>query len=245
MQKRGIIFTVIIFLTVGFIFGYSFPYYHGKKQEQLRLENSYNNNGWLLYENRDFKGAIEEFERYAKSDASNFLAHHGAGWSYYYSKEPGKAAEQFESAIKLMPDDYRPYMGMGSIYTRSKQYDKAKEMWIMAIQLNPDDRVYRLHDGLGWVYYYSREYGNAIKTFNEAIQSGPFYLFPYIGLAMAYYEKGDMENADAFAKKAEGIFPYDDIKADRDYMAFTSCIKGLSYSIENVHRCGQLIWTEN
>ena len=63
MEKRGLIVLIVLFLIIGFSFGYYYPIYK-EKQKPSEFENSYISKGWrLLLDDGDINGSITEFKK--------------------------------------------------------------------------------------------------------------------------------------------------------------------------------------
>jgi tetratricopeptide (TPR) repeat protein len=88
---------------------------------------------------RDFKGAIEEFERSLSFNPLHAKTYHSRGRAYFNLRDYPRAIADYENAIKINPNYYETYQFLGNAYAKLAQFTKAIEYYNKAIQLDSQE----------------------------------------------------------------------------------------------------------
>lgn len=143
----------------------------------------------------------------AKNEPNNFEAQTKAGDMYAKIQGFDKAAEFYEKANRIKPDDYETIVKTGNTYFDSKQFEKAEKWYLEALNKKPNDINVRTDLGITFVEREKPDFDRAIKEFQTALQTNPKYEPTLYNLGIAYFKKGDSEQADKILSQLEGINP--------------------------------------
>jgi tetratricopeptide (TPR) repeat protein len=114
-------------------------------------------------------------------------------------KDFDKAIYYGEKAVEQSPNNAYAHNCLGIALRLNGQYDEAILRFKKALQLNPVKAI-SLQNGLAWAYLYSKQYEKAISIWNKTLERNSDYLFPYMGLTMAYWLTGSEDQARQAAK---------------------------------------------
>lgn len=161
--------------------------------------------GRTALENRNYKVAIEYFDKVIKSDPNHTIlqinsnvttpddltAMWNLGVSFNSLRQFDKARNYFSEALKHDSKNIRLYENIGYSYLEENSYEKALEQFrkMVAIDSKSDKGFY----GIGKVYYLKREFENSIKAFNTAIKINPSYGIAYQNRGSAKLEINDKD----------------------------------------------------
>lgn len=99
------------------------------------------NLGWAYYNKKDYKTAIDYFNKALKQKHGFILALRGLGLTYQKLGQLEKAITYFEKATEKNPQFAELYFDKGLAYTENKQYDKAIKSFEQVILLRPDSEI--------------------------------------------------------------------------------------------------------
>ena len=175
-------------------------------EDKIFLSNQKVEEGWNLWEKKDFNGAKNLFDEAVQLNPDNTQAYLGRGTSYASLKQNERAIQEFDKAIQLNPNYAMAYNNRGSAYIDLKQYDKAIQDLNNAIQINPKFTEAYLNRGT----IYSevlKQYDMAIQDYNKAIELNPNSDLAYSFRAWNYYCLKNYSQAIEDVTKAIQINP--------------------------------------
>jgi adenylate cyclase len=148
--------------------------------------------------------AKEMFNKATELDPGYASAYAGMGWSYYiaavsgYTEFPIQAMEKAlafgQKSLSIGQPDAMAHALIGSAYLRMGKYDLAVSELQHAIELNPNHAISHLR--LGAIMLFAGQPDEAIQLLRTGLRYHP-HTDPndYGRLALAYYLKGQYENA--------------------------------------------------
>ncbi|MBW2408316.1 MAG: tetratricopeptide repeat protein, partial [Deltaproteobacteria bacterium] len=151
--------------------------------------------GTTLFMNRDYEGAISEFQRaIGLSPASDFAvssAHYMAE-AYLQMDDTKNAVKAYETAINLDPNRDDSHIKLGNLFYTEKRYKEAEQEYKEAVRINPSANN---RYSLGQAYLSLELYSDAMDQFNEVIRLEPESPNGYFGLGQALSGQGQYQEA--------------------------------------------------
>jgi len=147
------------------------------------------------------------------------------------------ALKEFLKAQELYPDDPILQNDLGLAYMGKEKLEIALEHFKKAIQLAPDYAPAK--NNLGTAYLAKKDWDAAITAFKEVTEDILYATphFPFSNLGLAYYSKGDYENAEKYYLEAVKLQP-DFVIAlrglGRTYLATEKSSKAVQYLEKSV-----------
>ncbi len=174
-------------------------------QQQSQLEDLSNkalSNGINLYINKDYKKAIQEFQRAIglspqseySVDASNYMAN-----AYLQLGNTEKAIKAYQTASSLNPYRDDIHITLGNLYFADERYEEATHEYNEAVKLNPSANNYF---SLGQAYLSSGQYSKAENQFNTVRRLTPQKANGSYGLGLVYSKQGLYDEAISRFKDA-------------------------------------------
>jgi tetratricopeptide (TPR) repeat protein len=117
-----------------------------------------------------------------------------AGDLYYQIQRLDEAIEFYEKANRLRPDDNEPLIKLGNTYFDAKRYEDAERTYAAVLKRTPNDVNVRTDLGLTFFLRNPRDLDRAIKEYVAALAIEPEHEITLQNLAVAYKEKGDVQN---------------------------------------------------
>ncbi len=163
---------------------------------------AYNNLGVVFKERKEFKRAIEQFEKSLRANRNYTAVYYNLGDVQYRLGNYENAIVYLKQALtgKLDPQLHLDILNkLGRTYSAMGQTKKAIETFEEAIKLFPSSVV--LLNNLGVQYVKNNQIDSAIKIFEKAIKiREKKYLLD--NLALAYTKRGDEEKSRLMQQKA-------------------------------------------
>lgn len=156
---------------------------------------------------------IAETLEKAKNEPNNFEAQMKAGDMHAQIQRFDSAVEYYEKAHKIKPDDYQTIVKTGNAYFDSKQFESAEKWYLQALEKNPDDIDVRTDLGVTFVERANPDLDRAAKEFQTSLQKNPKHEPSIYNLAIAYFKKGNAEEAQKAVQKLEEINPQSQLAA--------------------------------
>ena len=152
--------------------------------------------GWQLYEQGQYDGAIVKFEGVLQLESNRSSAHNGLGWSYFRKQDLKKARETFEKAIRFAPSSADAFVGLAGVALSEgdagKNREKYSEVIVNANQALLLEAAYTSnHDRLTWHHV------------RLILAQAYFYLGKY-----TKEQSPDPNNAEAQIRKIDVSFAY-------------------------------------
>lgn len=111
--------------------------------------------GRALTEKKDWKGAIENYEKAVKKDPEFLYAWDALGINYRRNEEFDKAISAYEKSLKLNPKGKMALQNIPVVYIYKKEFQKAIDSYMNLDKVYPGDP--EVYYGIGNVYF------NALK----------------------------------------------------------------------------------
>ncbi len=141
----------------------------------------YYKEGLEKYNNKDFRGAIEDYNQAIKINPNNVDAYYNQGLAHYALGDNQAAIEDYNQAIKINPNDADTYYNQGLAHYALGDNQAAIEDYNQAIKINPN--YANSYIGRGLAHYVLGDNQAAIEDYSQAIKINPNY-------ANAYYNRG-------------------------------------------------------
>ena len=137
-------------------------------------------------------------------------------WAYMHERRIDESVAEMEKAVKLNPNDAMVLANGGYALIYRGDFQKAVDQIQRAMRLNPFHPDY-YYDALGWAYYFLKDYDAALHTTTRITKTnaGKHRL-----LAAIYVRLGQMENAQAHAKKVLELEPEFEVSTFAKTMPF-------------------------
>jgi tetratricopeptide (TPR) repeat protein len=150
---------------------------------------------------------ITEILDKAKNEPNSFEAQMKAGNTYEKIKGFDKAAAYYEQANKINPEDYDLIVKIGNTYFDARQFEKAEKWYAQALAKKPDDVNVRTDLGITFVERVAPDFDRAVKEFQTSLQNNPKHEPTLYNLGIAYFKKGDKEEAGKVLAQLEAVNP--------------------------------------
>ncbi len=156
---------------------------------------------------------IAETLEKAEKEPNNFEAQVKAGDMHAQIQRFDKAVEYYEKAHKIKPDDYQTIVKTGNAYFDSKQFESAETWYLQALEKNPDDINVRTDLGVTFVERATPDLDRAAKEFQTSLQKNAKHEPSMYNPGIAYFKKGNSEEAQKALQKLEEINPQSKLAA--------------------------------
>ena len=143
----------------------------------------------------------------AKNQPESFEAQLKAGGMYAQIGNFDKAKEYFDKAAPLAPNTFAGNVTIANAYFDAKQFELAQKYYEKALAINPNDVDARTDLGSTYIERVNPDFDRGIATFNESLKINPKHEPTLFNLAIAYFRKGDTENAKKAVAQLEQANP--------------------------------------
>ncbi|MFZ4400425.1 MAG: tetratricopeptide repeat protein [Bacteroidales bacterium] len=158
------------------------------------LKNAYiSNRGAAKYSNRDFEGAVIDFENVLIFNPEDIGALLNASSGYSELGMVNKAIDALKKIIAIDPGFIGSYGNLGFIYSELDSLDLALKYFNKVSELDPNDAVN--YNNRGNNYYKKGDYINALKDINLSIKMYPSNSYAYRNLALVYIAMNKINEA--------------------------------------------------
>ncbi|HLX72900.1 MAG TPA: protein kinase [Verrucomicrobiae bacterium] len=123
--------------------------------------------GWQLWQQRNWNQAIASFQKAIDRDPKNIEAWNGLGWATFNSGKAQDAETIFEHLLSLDPMHPAALNGLGQIYLSQKKYDAAETNFLKAAPAAPAAWY-----GLARLYLLQGKFEEAEKWAQKLVESG-------------------------------------------------------------------------
>ena len=124
------------------------------------------------YFQKEYKLAIEEFEKLVGLGAGSEFIHSRLGTSYYHLQNYDKAIAHFNSALDYEDENHATHYSLGKLYALKGAYEDSERHLLFAILLK-DVSVDEEFASLGLTYKLSEKPKEALTYFNKALEENP------------------------------------------------------------------------
>jgi len=145
------------------------------------------------------------------------------GACYAIVGEYEKGVAEAERAVELSPNSADAYFMLGVVLAIADRLEEAKPMIKKAMSINPFPPP-RYFYQLGWAYQNCNQLEEAVSAYEKALKLNPDYLFPYIGLTVAYTMLQRKKNAQAAAAEVLRINPKFSLSYWESILPLKECI---------------------
>ena len=157
---------------------------YGKAGIVKNLELSYAMIGLNKYKLKQYKEALNNFDKAIELNPKFALPWHYRGMSKEKLGQPEEAMKSYDRAIELNPEYVLPWFYRGMLKCESDQYKEAIKDYNQAIKLDPKNAYCAYcYRSRGYAKFKLEQYEEAIKDFDKAIELNPT-------LACAYASRG-------------------------------------------------------
>jgi adenylate cyclase len=143
----------------------------------------------------------------AKNEPKSFEAQMGAGEMYAQIGSFEKAKDYFQKAAALAPNTFEGDISVANAFFDIRQFEDAEKFYAKALELKPDDIDARTDLASTYIERPNPDFDRGIAEFNESLKFDPRHEPTLYNLAIAYFRKGDVENAKKTAARLEEINP--------------------------------------
>ncbi|ELS00405.1 TPR repeat-containing protein [Xenococcus sp. PCC 7305] len=155
---------------------------------------------------KDYRGAIAEFNRALASNINDLDSLSGRGEAYLILKDYSMANKDFDAVLQRDPNNINALLYRGVTYMISEEKDKAIIDFSQAISINPDfGLAYLLR---GTIYASRKEFDKAIADYQEPIRLGSdFAVASYSFLGMLHMNLEEYDKAIGYYTEAISFNP--------------------------------------
>jgi|GEM_PF-4248833 len=161
--------------------------------------------GDKLQKQKDYDGAIAQYDRAIELDPNNAVAYSNRGIAKGTKNDTDGAIADFTSAIKINPKLAMAYRCRGVARKLNGDLDGAIADFTSAIEINPKFAL--AYRGRGDTKLSKKDYIAAIADFTRAIELNPKYADAYNDRGVAKKHNGDLDGAIADFTSAIEINP--------------------------------------
>ena len=149
------------------------------------------------------KADVQQTLERAETEPNNFAAQMKAGDTYAQIGRFDKAIEFYKRGISLKPNDFQANVVIANAYFDSGNFVDAESFYAKALLINPKDVNARTDLGTTFVERQNPDYERAIKEFRFVLEIDPKHEPSLYYLGIAYFRKGEAENANAALAELE------------------------------------------
>lgn len=143
----------------------------------------------------------------AKNEPENFDLQMKTGDMYSQIGRHDKAIEFYLKSVELRPGDRKAVISLANSYFDTKQFENAEKYYAKVLEIDPNDINARADLGTTLVERQNPDYDRGIKEFQESLKLDPKHEPTLYNLGIAYFRKGDVENAKQALAKLEEANP--------------------------------------
>lgn len=192
-----------------------------------KYANDYYEEGIVFYEQMEYARSVESFNKVLELEPNgkdNYKVYYNRGVAFLKNRQYTQAIYDFTKALELVPARQKQMRyfileSRGNALQNIGQIDASVDDYTSAIDLIPRQQKNQyLYHNRGWSWISKQNYDAAIDDFNMALDRDADFASAYYGRAMAWYKKGDYQQATIDAKNAVRLEPgkkeYDDLLFD-------------------------------
>lgn len=166
---------------------------------------AHNNMGDVYFQQRNWEGAISEFEMARKLKPRYAEATYNLALVYLDLGDLAQAESHFLEAAVYDPDFFAPHNRLGEMYAKQGWFDEALVELTRAEELGPDEASVR--HNLGTVYQAKGDLERARRSYLEAVRLDSRSYMSFYELGKISYQVGNTEEAKIYLEKAVAIQP--------------------------------------
>jgi tetratricopeptide (TPR) repeat protein len=170
----------------------------------LLLTEDHLTRGRLLYEQKDFDGAVRACGIVFGLHPNDPRAYRLRAEALLELKRPTEALQALDDCLKHGPADAGAFRARAALRTQLGQYAGAQTDYTRSLELEPDAATFAAR---GWCYLVADAPKLAVTDFDEAIRLAPELGDAYAGRASSRVQRGDLLLAAKDAEKASECGP--------------------------------------
>lgn len=143
----------------------------------------------------------------AKNEPNNFEAQMEAGDMYAQISRFDEAVKFYQNGVKLKPDNFQANVVLANVYFDTKQFEEAEKYYTKALEINPKDINARTDLATTLVERPNPQFDRAFAEFKKSLEIDPKHEPTIYNLGVAYFKKGDNENAKKMLAQLEQTNP--------------------------------------
>ena len=143
----------------------------------------------------------------AQAEPNNFAVQMQMGQMYAQIGKFDKAAEFYRKGLAINPNNFQANVVLANALFDARQFEEAEKSYTRALDINPKDLNARADLGTTFVERQNPDYDRAIKEFDAALHVDPKHEPSLYYLGIAYFRKGDVENAQKALQRLESTNP--------------------------------------
>ena len=161
-----------------------------------------NLNAFILYYQKNFVGAIEQWQKAININPNYIEAYNGCGNSFKNLSQLDKAVVCFKKAIEIEPRYFEAYINLGNVLIKLEKFEEAIEYFDKVNELKSISAD--AFHGKAYSLMKLKKYDEAILNFNKSIKINPNDANVYYNLGATYENIEEwQEAADCFSKAME------------------------------------------
>ncbi len=164
-----------------------------------KAENNFHKASLLCNEGR-FNAAKDLLLKAIKACPSFSEAHRLLGQIFYQQGEIDKGMDEVLEALLIDPKNMWALIMMGNILANGKNnIEAADQYYKKVLEYHPDNAI--ALNNIAGTFVKKKDYDTAIHYMERALKINDSYTNSYYGIALAYYQKNDLENAFKYASQ--------------------------------------------
>ncbi len=150
---------------------------------------------------------VAETLQQAEAEPQNFAVQMKTGDMYARIGRFDKAIEFYKRGVALRPTDLQANVVIANAFFDSGKFEDAESFYSSALLIDPQNINARTDLGTTFVERQKPDYERAIKEFRSALEIDPKHAPTLYYLGIAYFRKGDLENANKALAELEKADP--------------------------------------
>jgi tetratricopeptide (TPR) repeat protein len=161
--------------------------------------------GATMKRNLDWRDAVTLWTDVLRKDPTNPRAYTSLAFEYTATENYDKARQLIEKAVQLSPKNSSPYFYRGYLNSLLANDESALADYTKAIELRPRRARYFVYRGD--LYRRIGRLDEALDDYQYALQLNPQMWEAYFGIAMAHWERKELDPAVASCRKLNRMNP--------------------------------------
>lgn len=143
---------------------------------------------------RDYRGALEEFEKAVRLNPKLPSAHSYYGRALLATGDRDRAMEQFRRELELNPNDFDSNLYIGVLLKQEQKFEEALPYLERALRVRPGAPSVRYQ--IGSLYVSAGRLSQAQRILEELVKEWPQFTEAHVSLATVYYRLKRKEDGD-------------------------------------------------
>ena len=168
----------------------------------VEISDAYVHIGNLLFAQKRYDEAVQEFQQAVQSDPMNTDAYYNLGAVFEQQDKVDSAVELYRKVLEFQPIGIAAsdaYVRVGNLLRGQKRYDEAAQEFQRAIQHNPANAG--TYYDLATAYEHLGDTKLALKNYIKATELAPKYRDAYVGRGRIYAKQKDTRSMARMARQ--------------------------------------------